>query len=79
MHDERLSGDWHKPSLLRIVALNAGGNRWRRKTSIGVGGAVGPINAPTVFNSVFNIRTILGWSCCNPAGQAGGPPLNLLK
>ncbi|XPE51560.1 hypothetical protein ACNKHX_21860 [Shigella flexneri] len=48
--------------------MNAGGVDGR-KTSIGVGGAVGPINAPTVFNSVFNVERFSGWSCGNIAGS----------
>ncbi|MCO1588897.1 cytochrome-c peroxidase, partial [Escherichia coli] len=53
-HDPRLSAD-STISCAHCHALNAGGVDGR-KTSIGVGGAVGPINAPTVFNSVFNVE-----------------------
>ena len=55
-HDPRLSAD-STISCAHCHALNAGGVDGR-KTSIGVGGAVGPINAPTVFNSVFNVEQL---------------------
>ncbi|MTD67505.1 cytochrome c peroxidase, partial [Escherichia coli] len=53
-HDPRLSAD-RTISCAPCYALNAGGVDGR-KSSIGVGGAVGPIIAPTVFNSVCNVE-----------------------
>lgn len=50
-----------------------------RKTSIGVGGAVGPINAPTVFNSVFNVEQFWDGRAATLQDQAGGPPLNPIE
>ncbi len=49
------------------------------KTSIGVGGAVGPINAPTVFNSVFNVEQFWDGRAATLQDQAGGPPLNPIE
>ncbi|MEA7520207.1 cytochrome-c peroxidase, partial [Salmonella enterica subsp. enterica serovar Virginia] len=57
---------------------NAGGVDGR-KPSIGVGGAVGPINAPTVFNSVFNIEQFWDGRAAPLQEQAGGPPLNPIE
>ncbi len=54
------------------------GRRWQ-KTSIGVGGAVGPINAPTVFNSVFNVEQFGDGRAATLQDQAGGPPLNPIE
>ncbi len=56
-----------------------GGGVDGRKTSIGVGGAVGPINAPTVFNSVFNVEQFWDGRAATLQDQAGGPPLNPIE
>lgn len=76
-HDARLSGD-STISCAHCHALNAGGVDGR-KTSIGVGGAVGPINAPTVFNSVFNVEQFWDGRAPDLQAQAGGPPLNPIE
>ncbi|HAI50584.1 MAG TPA: cytochrome-c peroxidase, partial [Enterobacteriaceae bacterium] len=52
-HDPRISGD-SSISCASCHQLGAGGVDGR-KTSTGVRGEIGPINAPTVFNSVFNV------------------------
>ena len=69
-HDPRISGD-STISCAHCHALNAGGVDGR-KTSIGVGGAVGPINAPTVFNSVFNVEQFWDGRAPTLQAQAGG-------
>lgn len=76
-HDPRISGD-STISCAHCHALNAGGVDGR-KTSIGVGGAVGPINAPTVFNSVFNVEQFLGWSSTNIAGAGRRPAVEPIE
>ena len=76
-HDPRLSGD-STLSCAHCHSLNTGGVD-RRKTSIGVGGAVGPINAPTVFNSVFNSEQFWDGRAPTLQVQAGGPPLNPIE
>src|SRR5699024_10146389 len=76
-HDARLSGD-STISCAHCHALNAGGVDGR-KTSIGVGGAVGPINSPTVFNSVFNVEQFWDGRAATLQDQAGGPPLNPIE
>ncbi|MFW0766651.1 cytochrome-c peroxidase [Trabulsiella odontotermitis] len=76
-HDPRLSGD-STISCAHCHALNAGGVDGR-ETSIGVGGAVGPINAPTVFNSAFNIEQFWDGRAPSLQAQAGGPPLNPIE
>ncbi len=52
-HDPRISDD-NSISCASCHQLGAGGVDGR-KTSTGVRGEIGPINAPTVFNSVFNV------------------------
>lgn len=76
-HDPRLSGD-NSISCAHCHQLGAGGVDGR-KTSRGVGGAIGPINAPTVFNSVFNIEQFWDGRAADLQAQAGGPPLNPIE
>jgi len=76
-HDPRLSGD-STLSCAHCHSLNTGGVDGR-KTSIGVGGAVGPINAPTVLNSVFNSEQFWDGRAPTLQVQAGGPPLNPIE
>ncbi|WP_413508279.1 cytochrome-c peroxidase [Serratia proteamaculans] len=76
-HDPRLSGD-NTLSCAHCHSLNTGGVDGR-KTSIGVDGAVGPINAPTVFNSVFNSEQFWDGRAPTLQVQAGGPPLNPIE
>ncbi|WP_058911974.1 cytochrome-c peroxidase [Entomohabitans teleogrylli] len=76
-HDPRLSGD-NSISCAHCHQLGAGGVDGL-KTSTGVGGAIGPINAPTVFNSVFNIEQFWDGRAPTLQAQAGGPPLNPIE
>jgi cytochrome c peroxidase len=47
-----------------------------RKLSVGVGGALGSVNAPTVFNSVFNFRQFWDGRAADLVEQAPGPILD---
>ncbi|MBW7984413.1 cytochrome-c peroxidase [Enterobacillus tribolii] len=76
-HDPRLSGD-NSISCAHCHQLGAGGVDGL-KTSVGVGGQVGPINAPTVFNSVFNVEQFWDGRAPDLQAQAGGPPLNPIE
>lgn len=76
-HDPRLSGD-NTISCASCHQLGAGGVDGR-KTSLGVGDQVGPINAPTVFNAVFNIEQFWDGRAATLQAQAGGPPLNPIE
>lgn len=76
-HDPRLSGD-NSISCAHCHQLGAGGVDGR-KTSQGVGGAIGPINAPTVYNSVFNVEQFWDGRAADLQAQAGGPPLNPIE
>ncbi|HEY3590657.1 MAG TPA: cytochrome-c peroxidase [Buttiauxella sp.] len=76
-HDPRISGD-NSISCAHCHQLGAGGVDGR-KTSRGVGGSIGPINAPTVYNSVFNIEQFWDGRAADLQEQAGGPPLNPIE
>ncbi|CAB3798219.1 hypothetical protein LMG28614_04714 [Paraburkholderia ultramafica] len=73
-HDPRLSAD-NTVSCASCHSLSKGGVDGR-KTSLGVGGQVGPINAPTVFNAVFNRAQFWDGRAAGLPDQAGGPPFN---
>ncbi|PSW18707.1 cytochrome-c peroxidase [Photobacterium sanctipauli] len=76
-HDTRLSGD-DTVSCASCHSLETGGVD-RLPTSLGVNDAIGPINAPTVFNSVFNTHQFWDGRAADLQEQAGGPPLNPLE
>ncbi|BDH44693.1 cytochrome-c peroxidase [Salmonella enterica subsp. enterica serovar Choleraesuis] len=76
-HDPRLSGD-NTISCAHCHQLGAGGVDGR-KTSVGVEGKAGPINAPTVFNAIFNIEQFWDGRAADLQAQAGGPPLNPIE
>ncbi|GAB3481569.1 cytochrome c peroxidase [Azotobacter salinestris] len=76
-HDTRLSAD-DTVSCASCHALDKGGVD-RLDVSVGVGGAKGPINSPTVFNSVFNLHQFWDGRAADLQEQAGGPPMNPLE
>ncbi|MGL4859700.1 MAG: cytochrome c peroxidase [Enterobacteriaceae bacterium] len=73
-HDVRLSGD-NTLSCASCHSLKTGGVD-NEPTSLGINGQRGGINAPTVFNSVFNIKQFWDGRAHDLQEQAGGPPLN---
>ena len=76
-HDNRLSGD-DSLSCETCHKLDAGGVD-NLVTSTGINGQKGPINAPTVFNSVFNMAQFWDGRATDLQEQAGGPPLNPIE
>lgn len=76
-HDTRLSGDGTL-SCASCHSLETGGVD-RRPTSIGINGAVGPINAPTVFNAVFAVRQFWDGRAADLKEQAAGPVENPIE
>jgi len=70
-HDKRLSKD-HTISCASCHALDAGGVDGQA-TSVGINGAVGPINAPTVFNSGFNFKQFWDGRAETLEDQVEGP------
>ncbi|MDR0805146.1 MAG: cytochrome-c peroxidase [Enterobacteriaceae bacterium] len=76
-HDKRLSGD-NTLACETCHKLDAGGVDGL-VTSKGINGQLGPINAPTVFNSIYNIEQFWDGRAHNLQEQAGGPPLNPIE
>ena len=72
-HDPRLSSD-DTLSCASCHDLRYGGVD-RAPTLTGIHGQVGPINTPTVFNSVFNVSQFWDGRAKNLEEQAGGPPV----
>lgn len=73
-NDTRLSSD-NTVSCATCHGLNTGGVD-NDSFSEGVGGALGGVNAPTVYNSVFNFVQFWDGRAATLALQAAGPPLN---
>ena len=76
-HDKRLSGD-NTVACSSCHSLSTGGVD-RLTTSTGINGAKGPINAPTVFNSSYNIHQFWDGRANDLQEQAGGPPMNPIE
>ncbi len=76
-HDGILSGDG-SVSCASCHGIEDGGAEARR-VSIGVAGAPGPINAPTVLNSGFNFVQFWDGRAKDLHEQAGGPMTNPIE
>lgn len=76
-NDKRLSKD-NTLSCASCHALDTGGVD-RAQFSTGIGGAKGPINAPTVFNSGFNFRQFWDGRAASLEEQAAGPVHNPIE
>ena len=73
-HDVRLSAD-NTVSCSTCHGLNTGGVD-NKAFSEGVGGQFGGVNAPTVYNAVYNFVQFWDGRAATLADQAAGPPLN---
>lgn len=73
-HDARLSAD-NTVACANCHNLSAGGVDGQR-VSIGIGGARGDINAPTVLNSAYNIAQFWNGRAASLEAQAAGPIQN---
>jgi cytochrome c peroxidase len=76
-HDPRLSAD-NSISCASCHKLDLGGTD-RRAGSVGIGGALGPIKAPTVYNSGFNLVQFWDGRAQSLEEQAAGPVHNPLE
>ncbi|WP_394243177.1 cytochrome c peroxidase [Vibrio astriarenae] len=76
-HDVRLSGD-NSVSCASCHGLDTGGVD-RMVGSVGIHGQVGGINAPTVFNAVYNRVQFWDGRAADLQEQAGGPPFNPIE
>lgn len=61
------------------VLKNGGASDAAHRTSEGINGQFGGINAPTVFNAVFNVEQFWNGRAHTLADQAAGPPENPLE
>ena len=73
-HDTRLSGD-NTVACASCHQLNKGGVD-NLQFSEGIDGQFGGINAPTVYNAVFNTQQFWNGRAADLQAQASGPPLN---
>ena len=73
-HDTRLSVD-HTISCASCHGLNTGGVD-NQQYSDGVEGRMGGVNAPTVYNAVYNFVQFWDGRAVTLADQAAGPPVN---
>ena len=73
-HDTRLSADG-TISCATCHGINTGGVD-NLQYSEGIGGQLGGVNAPTVYNAVFNFVQFWDGRAASLADQAAGPPLN---
>lgn len=73
-HDTRLSAD-NTISCASCHALNTAGVD-NKAFSEGVGGQLGGVNAPTVFNAYYNFVQFWDGRAATLADQAAGPPVN---
>ena len=73
-HDVRLSAD-NTVSCSSCHGLNTGGVD-NKSFSEGVGGQLGGVNAPTVYNALYNFVQFWDGRAATLADQAAGPPLN---
>lgn len=76
-HDTRLSGDGTL-SCASCHSLDHGGAEPKR-TSTGIRGQVGPINAPTVLNAALNFRQFWDGRAADLREQAAGPVANPIE
>jgi cytochrome c peroxidase len=76
-HDRRLSRD-NSISCASCHTLSSGGTD-KQPCSIGVGGALGPIKAPTVYNSYFNLAQFWDGRAGTLEEQAAGPVNNVIE
>lgn len=73
-HDVRLSAD-NTVSCSSCHGLDMGGVD-NKAFSEGVGGQLGGVNAPTVYNALYNFVQFWDGRAATLADQAAGPPLN---
>jgi cytochrome c peroxidase len=76
-HDARLSADL-TVACANCHNLSAGGVDGQR-FSVGIGGAVGNINAPTILNSAYNVAQFWNGRAATLEEQAAGPIQNPIE
>lgn len=76
-NDKRLSGD-DTVACVSCHGLDKGGTD-NKRFSEGVRKQKGDVNAPSVFNAVFNVRQFWNGRAADLQEQAGGPPFNPIE
>jgi cytochrome c peroxidase len=76
-HDPRLSADL-SVACANCHSLSAGGVDGQR-VSIGIGGALGEINAPTILNSAYSVAQFWNGRAATLEEQAAGPIQNPIE
>jgi cytochrome c peroxidase len=76
-NDAQLSGDGTISCATCHILAHGGDDG--RKVSLGTSGAKGDVNAPTVFNSVFNFRQFWDGRAANLQEQVSGPLNNIAE
>lgn len=76
-HDARLSADGQVACVSCHVLASGGVDH--RVVSVGVGGKLGVVNSPTVFNAALNFRQFWDGRADSLEAQAGGPLTNALE
>lgn len=76
-NDKRLSGD-NTVACVSCHGLDKGGTDNQRFAK-GIRDQYGDINAPTVFNAMFNVKQFWNGRAADLQEQAGGPPFNPIE
>jgi len=75
-NDTRLSHDGTISCASCHILENGGADDPGDRTSEGIDGQFGGVNAPTVYNAVFNVQQFWNGRAANLQEQAAGPPTN---
>ncbi|MBQ0048853.1 MAG: heme-binding domain-containing protein [Bacteroidales bacterium] len=75
-NDKRISLDGTISCATCHVLEKGGADKTTTRTSEGINGQFGGINAPTVYNACFNVRQFWNGRAADLKEQAAGPPAN---
>lgn len=78
-NDTRISLDNTISCATCHILEEGGADHADERTSEGINGNQGGVNAPTVYNSVFNIRQFWNGRAADLKEQAAGPPVNPME
>ena len=78
-NDTRISLDNTISCATCHVLEDGGADHADERTSEGINGNIGGVNAPTVFNALFNIEQFWNGRAHTLAEQAAGPPVNPIE
>lgn len=75
-NDTRISADGTVSCADCHILSEGGADEADHRTSEGIAGQFGGVNAPTVYNAVFNCKQFWNGRAATLAEQAAGPPVN---